>query len=165
MTARVQLVRDQWDVTRRYTLMVLDHMPRARWAEMPPCVASHVTWQVGHLTLTQAGNALAGVCGVAVDGLLPEGYRELFGKGSRPLAEAERYPEPEAMLTSLARVHARLMDALGTLDDAVLDEPASHSTGMVHNKLDMLLWMVRHEMLHVGQIGLIRRALGMDPYR
>jgi len=52
---------------------------------------------------------------------------------------------------------------LPTLSDAELDQPVPHPHRFAKTKLLALLWCAHHEMLHAGQIGLLRRLLGHAP--
>ena len=49
------------------------------------------------------------------------------------------------------------------LDDAELDQSVPHPHRFATTKLRALLWCAHHEMLHAGQIGLLRRHLGYPP--
>jgi uncharacterized damage-inducible protein DinB len=61
--------------------------------------------------------------------------------------------------------YERAMQVLANLPDAALDEPTSHITGLVRNKLDLLYFLMRHESIHTGQIALMRRLDSAAPYR
>ncbi len=165
MSERVGLLLDQMDATRRYTHLVLEHVPAERWYDMPAAVGSHVAWQIGHIAWAQAKAVVGGVCGRGPCDALPDTYGQWFGKGTSPAPRQPDHPEPAELLATLDAVQASALEALGALDDAVLDEPAGHATGLIHDKLGLVMWSVRHEMLHIGQVGLIRRGLGMAPYR
>jgi hypothetical protein len=164
-TPRLSIAIAQIDATRRYTHLVLGHVPHDRWFEMPAGAVSHVGWQVGHIAVSQAGHALRTVCGLATADLVPTEYGGLFGKGSIPRPDASLYPGPAELMQVLDTIHDRVLAELPRLAEAVMDEPASHATGLIHDKFDLLMWVARHEMLHVGQIGLIRRLMGLPPYR
>jgi len=165
MFDRLSIVIDQIARTRQYTCLVLNHTDRGRWFELPAGCPTHIAWQVGHITVAQAIHVLATVAGHADTAPLPAGWIERFGKGSAAVADPAAYPSPEEIVAGRDAVLAQALAALQNLPERVLDEPATHATGMIHNKLDLLYWVVRHEMLHTGQIGLLRRLLGEKPYR
>lgn len=166
---RIDIVIEQLRRTRRYTRMVLDHTDRDRWFEIvelgQAAGGSHVAWQVGHIAWAQSVHVLKGVCGL--DGELPMTPRwaRCFGKGTTPSADTTRYPTVTELDATLDLVFDAALAALPALPDATLDEPVAHPTGLIPDKFGLLLFNARHEMLHVGQIGLIRRLLGADPYR
>jgi uncharacterized damage-inducible protein DinB len=51
------------------------------------------------------------------------------------------------------------------LDEAELDQPVPHPHPLANTKFKALLWCANHEMLHAGQIGLLRRQLGNPTVR
>lgn len=163
--SRLMIAVDQIDAARRYTRLVLAHTPTQRWLDAPAGESSNVAWQVGHMAWAQAGLALGKVCNRSATDIVPGVYGELFGKGSKPRADAADYPAPAELIGVMKTVHERVMAELPKLAEGAMDEPATHATGLIHDKFGLLMWVARHEMLHVGQIGLIRRCLGLAPYR
>jgi hypothetical protein len=60
------------------------------------------------------------------------------------------------------RGHRELRELAG-LDEAELDQAVPHPHPFAKTKLLALHWCAQHEMLHAGQIGLLRRLLGSPP--
>jgi hypothetical protein len=56
-------------------------------------------------------------------------------------------------------VHEEVLRELADLGESELDQSVPDPLPFAKNKLLMLLWCARHEMLHAGQIGLLRRQL------
>lgn len=165
MGERVEVIAEQFERMRRYTLMVLEHTDRARWFEMPPGCPTHVGWEVGHITWAQAIHALKNVGRQATVEPVPEKWGELFGKGSVAVADAKAYPGMEEILRVFDATFARTMQVLRALREEELDEVTSHTTGLVRNKLDLLYFLMRHEAIHTGHIAVVRRMWGAGPYR
>ncbi len=162
-----QLAILQLGDTRRYTQMVLDHTPEGLWFQLPAGVTTHVAWQVGHLTWSMTHHVhgtLPGNAEIGADIIAPR-WRKLFGKGSVASPDPAAYPTAAELRAVMDDQFQGCLEALTALPDATLDEPVQHGSGLLRTKLDLLLYLARHEMLHVGQIGLIRRVLGMQPYR
>jgi uncharacterized damage-inducible protein DinB len=44
-----------------------------------------------------------------------------------------------------------------------LDTPLVEPHRLARTKFESLVWCAHHEMLHAGQIGLLRRLLGVPP--
>src|SRR5262249_25836672 len=63
------------------------------------------------------------------------------------------------------RAHEQVLREVRGLDEGELDQPVPHPPPFAPTKLRALLWCARHEMLHAGQIGLLRRQLGYAPLR
>ena len=89
----------------------------------------------------------------------------MFGKGSTPQADTGIYPDAAEIRALFDRVHRQAIDELSRLSDAVLDEPVENPHPMFSTKLGALLFCAPHEMLHAGQIGLLRRLMGNEPLR
>jgi hypothetical protein len=97
----------------------------------------------------------------AEDALFSPDFKRLFGADSVPQADSA-YP-PAELRAVLDRVHQQVLRELPGLDEAELDRPVPHPHPFAKTKLLALLWCAHHEMLHAGQIGLLRRHLGYPP--
>jgi hypothetical protein len=165
IVSRLQLAIEQIVFARKYTLGLLDQMPTAEWFRQPPGGVSHVAWQAGHLAFAEYRLALWRIRGTHAqdEGLLSQEFVRLFGANSVPDADPAKYPTQREIQATLDRVHEQVLRELPGLDEAALDEPVPHPHPYAKTKLLALLWCAHHEMLHAGQIGLLRRQLGHPP--
>jgi hypothetical protein len=162
---RLQLAVDQIVFARNYTLHLLEQTPTTDWFRLPPGSVSHVGWQVGHIAFAEYRMLLFRIRGQQPedDRLFSPEFLRLFGANSVPDADPGKYPAPADVRAVLDRVHEQALQVISGLNDAALDEPISVPHPFVKNKLQSLLWCGHHEMLHAGQIGLLRRHLGYPP--
>jgi DinB superfamily len=162
---RLQLAIEQIVFARKYTIGLLDGTPETDWFRQTPGGVSHVGWQVGHIAFAEYRMALLRIRGPRPqdDGLLSPEFLRLFGANSVPDADPSKYPAPADIRAVLDRVHEQALRELPSLSDAELDQPVSHPHRFAKTKLLGLLWCAHHEMLHAGQIGLLRRLLGHAP--
>jgi DinB superfamily len=162
--SRLQLAIDQIVFARNYTLWLLDHTPAAEWFQLSPGGVSHVAWQVGHLALAEYRLALWRIRGKQpVDAeLISDEFARLFGP-TAPDADPAKYPSHTDIRSVLDRVHERVLQELPALAEAELDEAVPHPHRYAKTKFLALLWCAHHEMVHAGQIGLLRRQLGHSP--
>lgn len=168
MTTRLQLAIDQIVRARRYTLELLRDVPAAWWFRMPSEGVTHLAWQVGHLAIAEHRLTRERVRGVRPDDaeLITAESVRLFGKGSTPTADPESYPPPEAIRSMFDGVHERALQELAELPEAALDQPPEgEPSPAFRTKYEALIWCAHHEMLHAGQIGLLRRLFGSAPLR
>jgi hypothetical protein len=163
--SRLQLAIDQIVFARNYTIGLLDHTASADWFRQPPGGVSHVGWQVGHIAFSQYRLALWRIRGPQPqdDGLFSPDFLSLFGANSVPDANSARYPSPGEVRAVLDSVHKKVLKELPGMSDAELDQPVLQPHPFAKTKLLALLWCAHHEMLHAGQIGLLRRLLGYKP--
>jgi DinB superfamily len=161
--SRLQLAIDQIVFARNYTLRLLEKTPTTDWLRQPPGAVSNIGWQVGHLAFSEYRLALWRIRGALAedDALFSPEFRRLYGANSVP--EPNSTFSPKEIQAALVRVHEQVLRELPTLSETALDEPVSHPHPFATTKLRALLWCAHHEMLHAGQIGLLRRHLGHPP--
>jgi hypothetical protein len=165
--SRLQLAIEQIAFARNYTLGILEHTPTTDWFRQPPGGVTHIAWQVGHLAFAQYRLAVWRIRGTQPqdEALFPQEFIQLFGANSTPNPDPAAYPALADVRAVFDRVHAHVLRELAGLNEAELDQPVLHFHPLAKTKLQALLWCAHHEMLHAGQIGLLRRYLGHAPMR
>ena len=160
-------VMRQVEFAMGYVGELLDATPRDRWFEIPEGMPCNIAWQVGHLTVAQYGLLLFRIRGRA-DGdmeLMPSKFRKMYGKQSVPSADPAKQPTADELLDRLKRVWQTANDELPPTDLSVLSEPEGMPYAAYPTKLGALMFSPLHLQIHAGQIGLIRRGLGLEPIR
>ena len=157
----------QMQFARNYTLGMLESIAGDLWNVIPPGAPSNIAWQVGHLAVAQYGLMLFRQRGRAEGDieLMPGWLRKNFGKGTQPSAAIEVTPSHEELLAILDRIHQRSIADAGGYTAATLAEPAEMPFAVYPMKLGALMFTPLHESIHIGQIGMIRRLLGLAPLR
>ena len=165
--SRLELAIANIEFARNYTNDILRHIHVNDWFHMPHEGVTNIAWQVGHLAMAEYRLLLERIRGVREedDQLLPKVYLEKFGKGSVPSKSPSDYPSSADIVGVFDRVHKQALEELSTLGDEILDQPPEAPHPLFDTKLGSLHWMANHEMLHAGQIGLLRRLFGEKPLR
>lgn len=163
--SRLQHALHQIQTARAYTLPLVESFSPGDWFRQPAEGVTHLAWQVGHIAAAQYYLGL-----VRIRGERPEDARlitpeqlQMWGKGSTPDPEPSKNPTPAETLAIFHRVYEQMLSELRDLTDAQLDETVLKPHRLFTRKYDSLLWVARHEFIHVGQIGLLRRLLGGAP--
>jgi hypothetical protein len=153
---------DQIVLTRRYLLERLDTVPFADWFAMPGGV-SHVAWQVGHIAFAEYRLCLERLRPrtPADEALMPDAFINMFGREALP-ADVTGYTAEEIHAV-FDRVHARVLEELPSYPDADLDLAPLKPHPLFTTRIGGLRYAPLHEMIHCGQIAMIRRLLGMKP--
>lgn len=161
---RLDLALQQLRDARAYTLRLLGDFAGDEWYAMPGGV-TNAAWQAGHLAMASYRLGLARTRGEKPDdaAILPPEYLTLFGIKSVPQADPTKYPAVTDILATLARVQEAVLRECPTLGEADLDAPVPISHPLFSTKFESLLWCARHEMMHAGQLGLLRRLIGKMP--
>lgn len=152
---------------RSYTLSLLEDIDSDDWFRMPQGAPTHLAWQIGHLAMAEYGLALFRQRGrqpLDLD-LMSSSFRKLFSKGSLPEANPSVYPSMEEIHQTLARVHKQVLAEAPGFSESQLAESVEMPYFGSPTRLGALVFCSHHEMIHAGQIGLLRRLLGKNPVR
>ncbi len=162
---RVQMALEQIVFARNYTLWLLGETPAAEWYRVPPGGVSHIAWQVGHIAFAEYRLALFRIRGKQPqdESLLPPEFLRVFGPNSVPDTDPAKQIAPTEIRAVLDGIHAQVLRQLPGLDDAELDQAVPQPHRFATTKGKALLWCAHHEMVHAGQIGLLRRSFGHAP--
>jgi hypothetical protein len=162
---RLQIAIDRIRFSRDYSLRLIDSIPAADWFQMPTPGVTHVAWQVGHLAIAEYRLTLERIRGEqpADASLISQAFVKQFGKDSVPDPDASTYPSPTEIRGVLDRVHSQALHELPELVESEWDAPLTKPHPLFKTKLEGLFWCAQHEMVHAGQIGLLRRLLGQRP--
>ncbi len=161
------IARKQIEFARDYTLSLLQDIDDDRWFVQPNGCVSHIAWQVGHLAMSQYMLTLFRLRGKQPEdeSLIRKAFLRQFNKGSTPQPNPNQYPTPGEIRDVLTRVHAQTLHELDEHPEEELNETVIEPYAVYNTKLGSLFFCAAHEMLHAGQIGLIRRLLGMATLR
>jgi len=163
--SRVDLAVELITSARNYTVRLLDTTCADDWFRQPPGGITHIAWQVGHLAAAEFRLTLDRIRGARPGDveLMPEPFLRLFGGESVPDPDAAKYPSATEIRAVLDRVHRQALKELSSLAEHELDSPTGKPHPIATTKYWSLLWCAQHEMVHAGQIGLLRRLLGEKP--
>lgn len=145
-----------------YLKMLVNDIPDDQMCDQPSGLENHPTWSIGHLS---AGCQFCiGLLGGEPS--LAKGWAELFGRGSKPLADPSKYPTKAELLTELERSHQQVTELVAALDDAKLAEetPDPDFRQVAPTLSDAVVFiLINHTATHLGQISMWRRAKGLAP--
>lgn len=169
LSPRLGLAVRNIEFARRYTKTSLENLEPADWFWTPTVdndYVTHIAWQVGHLAMAEYGLTLFLQRGrQSVDASLMSGsFRKLFMKGTQPVADRTKYPSPEEILAVLDTVHQQAISEYTSFEATLDDEVGPPHAGFA-TKYGSLLFAADHEMMHAGQIGMLRRMMGKTAMR
>ena len=98
-------------------------------------------------------------------GLMSSKFRKLFMRGTVPSIDIENHPSPDEILSVLDKVHQQMRTEIVTYDGDALDQELGPPTSSYATRYGALLFAGDHEMIHAGQIGMLRRLMGKAPLR
>jgi uncharacterized damage-inducible protein DinB len=167
ISERLTIAIRKMEFTRKYTLSLVEDLSDDDWYWSPEKFCTHIAWQVGHIAMSHYGLTLFRQRGRGeIDSKLMTGkFRKLFMKGTVPKPEREAYPSPQEIVEVLEKVRTQTRAEIASFDGEQLDEPIDAPHAAYGTRYGALLFVSDHEMLHAGQIGMLRRLMGKDPLR
>lgn len=165
--SQLEIARRQIEFAREYTRSLIADVEDQRWFTIPAGCVTHVAWQVGHLAMAQYGLCLFRIRGRRSEDaeLMSSAFRKKYFKGTTPDPDPARNPEVGEIREVFDRVHNQAIAEMAHFEEADLQEPIDEPYAVYNTKLGGLLFCSHHEMMHAGQIGLLRRLLGKAPVR
>ena len=166
-SSRLEFACRQIEFSRTYTLSLLADIADEDWFHQPHEGVTHVAWQVGHLAMAQYGLGLFRMRGRRLEDarLMSSQFRKKFSKGATPDPDPAANPTPAEIRVVFDRVHRQVIAELPAYPDTELDQPVDEPYALYPTKLGGLYFCAAHEMMHAGQIGLLRRLMGKPTTR
>ncbi len=157
----------QMKFNRAYLKGLLENVPKELWTVIPGGATSHLLWQVGHIAVAEYGLLLFRQRGRAEGDiqLMPGWLRKNFGRGSQASIDADYNPTPDEMMRLLDAIDDQSHTEAAKYAAGSLLEPADMPYAVYPMKLGAMLFAPLHEAIHIGQIGVLRRLLGLQPVR
>lgn len=166
-SANLQMAIDQIVAARQYTKSLLENIDQNNWFRQPVEEINHVAWQIGHLAMAQYGLVLFRQRGRKLEDtdLMSSSFRKKFSRGTTPNADPAFYPGIDEIMDVFERVYNQSMEELASYPAKQLQDEVDAPYAAYPNKLGCLIFCAHHEMLHAGQLGMLRRLLGNAPIR
>ncbi len=161
-TMILQLYIQQIEAARKYSLRIIDSLPYDEYFVMPQPSITHVAWQMGHIAIAQYRLCLGMVRGPLQtdESIIPASYAKLFGRDTIPNADCSVYPKAQEIREVFDRVYQKVIAELSLMNDSILNDPILLPHTYLKTKGETISWSSHHEMIHHGQIALLRRLLG-----
>jgi hypothetical protein len=165
--SRLELAINRIRGSRLFTQQFLEDLTDAQWYWSPPQFTTHMAWQVGHIAVAEYNLCLRRVRGrtKADESLISDAYIEAFRLGSKPVAEPKKNLPLDEIRRVFDAVHQHSINELAGRSDTELDEPLADPHPRFKTKLEAVEFSSLHELVHAGQIAMLRRLMGKPPLR
>jgi hypothetical protein len=143
---------------------LIEDVPDEMMTRQTAGIVNHPAWVIGHLT--HSCEAIGGEPGIST--WLPDEWQRKFGTGSTPVAERDQYPLKDELLNALTDAQRRVVEQLNLMGEPALSAPlpdVRHREIFPSLGHAVLHILTAHAALHVGQITVWRRAIGLPPLR
>jgi hypothetical protein len=96
---------------------------------------------------------------------MPESFIEKYKLSSVPIADPAQNPSVDEILRTFDAVHEQAISELSKRTDRELDVLIEQPHPVFKTKLEAAEYASLHEMVHAGQIALLRRLMGKPALR
>lgn len=148
-----------------WTNKLIDSIPFEHWNDTPNTLASNISWQVGHLIISEYYHAILVVTGFDTEITQKLDLHELnrkFGYDSVPIDQvgtSDTQILKEQLLFMQDKV-VQNVTALTAKDlESYLEQPIKQKHPVATTKLEAVSWNIKHTMWHCGQITSIKRLI------
>ena len=164
---RLDIAIKSIEFARNYTNSLLDDLTAEDWFQQPPGGVTHIAWQVGHIAMAQYALTMIRLRGKEPEdqSFITNDFFKTFKKGTTPNPDATVYPSVEEIRSVFDAVYDKAMSELPNYTDEELDVKLPEPHAVFDTKLGSIYFCSYHEMLHAGQIGLVRRLIGKKTIR
>ena len=159
----VDLLRSQIELSKHVTAGLLADMQDDPLAFPTPNGGNHPTWVAGHLAYAES-NLIHHILEDRENPLIQ--WKELFGAGSEPSDDAQKYPPLSDLLTKWDEVRQHTLQYLDSITDEDLNQSSANPPagreeffGTVGKVLTMV---AMHPLMHRGQVADSRRAVSRE---
>lgn len=151
--------------SRKMTETFLDGVVDEQWFWQPAEGMNHIAWHVGHLAFAQYFLCLKRIRDRIEpdETLISTAFLKKYKRASKPSGDPAENFSVEAIRRVFAEVHERSLAELASRTDAELDTPTHPAHPIFSTKLGGVEWCSQHELMHAGQIVLLRRLMGKAP--
>lgn len=157
MHASIGPVAEQFRITTNLFIKAMSGVDAREAMRRPGPVSNPLLWMAGHVA--QFRSRMLTLVGVPRD--FPWG--NIFDTGAK-VGPAELYPSPDEVVAYWEEMSELLMDRLAALTEEDLAVPPSARVPTTDATLRGAIgYFSLHEAYHVGQMGYVRKWLGMSP--
>mgnify|MGYP000149910545 CR=1 FL=1 len=144
---------------------LVDSIPMELWENTPKILNSNISWQVGHLVLSENYHAIMVVTGFDAEiakQIEIKLHNQMYGYGSLP-QEIIGKSNPLELKHHLYYVQNKVIQTVSGLTMKDLESPVEQPIKQKHpvakTKFEAVSWNIKHTMWHCGQIATIKRLL------
>ena len=159
----LEMLRFQMEFSKKMTAGLLADMLEAPLTQPTTNGGNHPTWIAGHLAYSEA-NLISHIMRGNTNPLLE--WKELFGRGTEPSTDTNKYPPLSELLAKWDEVRAETLKVVDSLSEEDLDKPCPNPPPgreeFFGTYAKVLAMVSMHTLMHRGQVADARRAANRD---
>lgn len=146
---------------RFMTLKFLDAIPEEQWCHVPVPGGNPAVWIAGHVAWEDDDCLKSLIEDRGSE--LPQRWHDCFATSSTPTSNADDYPTIAEIRTTLETLRRELIDFFTASADRLADPLPEAWHAFAKDLAALMPALACHEMIHVGQLAVIRKSLKLAP--
>ena len=159
----IEFIKYSLESSTNWAMGLISDMQDAPLTQPSPNGGNHPLWILGHIAYGESNLLDQFVLGKP--NRFPE-LEEQFNMGTKPVADASKYPSMDELMAKFQEVRAATLAHLETLSEADLDQP-SHAPDDFKQYFGTVgacfAAMCVHMSFHAGEVAVARMAAGRKP--
>ncbi len=160
----IEFIKAGLEASKNLTLGLIDDMKDAPLTMPTSNGGNHPLWILGHLAYSEA-NIVHHIIQGNENPLI--GWKEIFGGGSEPVADATVYPSFDELRQTYEEIHAYTLNVLEGLTVDDLNKPSKNCPPERDEFMGKIgqcfMVLTLHPVMHRGQVADARRMLNREP--
>ncbi len=154
-----EAIRDQLNFSAFVLKSYVGDLTDAELLKRPGPGCNHVAWQLGHLIASECSLLNAVSPGSAPE--LPPGFAEQHSKNNTASDDPAKFLTRQQYLDLTNKVHAATLKVLEEYPEPDFAKPGPENFRKMFPTVGSILMLIAaHPLMHAGQFGPVRRALG-----
>lgn len=146
---------------RHMLLRFLDGTPEDLWFHIAVPGGNHAAWIAGHVAWEDDDCLKALIEGRGSK--LPRPWHDRFAQGSQPMPDSHAYLDIAEIRANLTTLREELIGFFAASAERLTDLVPEEVHGFAKDLSALMPAIACHEMLHVGQLTVIRKSLKLKP--
>ena len=146
---------------RHMTVSFLDAIPKEHWFHAPVEGGNHAAWIAGHVAWEDDDCLMQLVEGRGRK--LPQHWQDTFATGTRPSTDRSASPSIPELRAALTDYREELIAFFQASADRLSDPLPEGLHGFAKDLGSFMPALACHEMIHVGQLTVVRKSLKLKP--
>lgn len=159
---QIEIIKKELVFVSNWIERLVKDIPEDKWNETPPVLETNLNWLMGHLVTSKYFHAVLCVGGKGDydHGVNTKQYVSLYAySGKGPLHLPDDKPSPSEILRDLSIMDNLALDVLDKVEEGQLGTPTELPNPVAKTKHEALMWSIKHQMWHGGQIATLKRVL------
>ncbi|QCX00718.1 DinB family protein [Aggregatimonas sangjinii] len=148
-----------------WTNKLIDSVPIENWDDTPNTLASNISWQIGHLIISEYYHSILVVSGFdeeITQKIDLKTHNQRYGYESVP-AKQVGHNDGAVLREQLHFMQHKVIQNVSALTlkdlESKVEQPIKQKHPVAITKLDAVSWNIKHTMWHCGQIATIKRLI------